>query len=96
VDFKKIIIAYEPVWAIGSGADREATPAESIEMAIFIKKVLSDMFGGNNAKNVKILYGGSVNAGNASDFLKHGGVDGLLVGRASMNPKEFNEIIKNA
>lgn len=94
VDFKKIIIAYEPVWAIGKDAEREATPEESQEMAIFIKKVLSDMFGGNNAKNVKILYGGSVNTKNAWQFLRYGGVDGLLVGRSSLNPKEFSEIIK--
>lgn len=96
VDFKKIIIAYEPVWAIGKDAEREATPEESHEMAIFIKKVLSDTFGGNNAKNVKILYGGSINKKNSYSFLNYGGVDGLLVGRASLDQKEFNEIIKNA
>jgi triosephosphate isomerase len=95
-DFKKIIIAYEPVWAIGKDAEREATPEESQEMAIFIKKVLSDIYGSKNIQKISILYGGSVNAKNAESFLKCGGVEGLLIGRSSLNSKEFNEIIKHA
>jgi len=95
-DFKKIIIAYEPVWAIGKSAEREATPEESQEMAIFIKKVLSDHFGRGSVKNLKILYGGSVNEKNAKEFLTCGGVQGLLVGRVSLDQKKFNEIIKNS
>lgn len=95
-DFKKIIIAYEPIWAIGKTAVREATPPESMEMAIFIKKVLSDRFGPQSVKNVNIIYGGSVNNKNAGEFLEHGGVSGLLVGRVSLEPEKFNEILKNA
>lgn len=95
-DFKKIIIAYEPVWAIGKTALREATPAECLEMVIFVKKVLSDRFGPKGANNLNIIYGGSVNPKNAGEFLKHGGVGGLLVGRISLEPDKFNEILKNA
>jgi len=92
-DFSRIIIAYEPVWAIGKNAEREATPEESEEMAIFIKKVLSDHFGGSSVKKLSILYGGSVDEKNAKAFLTCGGVQGLLIGRASLNPEKFNEII---
>jgi triosephosphate isomerase len=92
----KIIVAYEPIWAIGSKAKREATTAESVEMAIFIKKVFSDLTNPKTASQIKILYGGSVNAANAGKFLEEGGVDGLLVGRESLEPDKFGEIIKIA
>ena len=91
--FKKIVIAYEPVWAVGSDAAREATPAECTEMAIFIKKVLHDKFGAGASKNIRILYGGSVDEKNASAFLQFGGVEGLLIGRASLDPEKFNKIL---
>jgi triosephosphate isomerase len=90
----KLIIAYEPVWAIGKGALREATPEEFREMSIFIKKILSDKFGVENADRIKIIYGGSVNPGNSLSFLEHGGADGFLVGRDSLDAKKFSEIIK--
>ena len=92
----KIIIAYEPVWALSSTQNRhDATPADSLEMSIFIRKILSDKFGGEASK-VRIIYGGSVDEKNALDFLTNGGVDGLLPGRASLNAKKFSEIIKIA
>lgn len=90
---KTLVIAYEPVWAIGKSAVREATPEESREMAIFIKKVLSDTYGANTAEKVRIIYGGSVNTENAESFLQHGGVEGVLVGRESLNAKKFGKII---
>jgi len=90
----KIIIAYEPVWAIGKNAIREATPEEFREVAVFIKKVLSDKFGGKEVGNMSILYGGSVNPKNTSSFLTEGGADGFLVGGASLDVKKFSEIIK--
>ena len=91
---KKIIIAYEPIWAISSTKDRkDATANDSSEMAIFIRRVLFTKFG-KDASNVKILYGGSVSEKNAEDFLKDGGVDGLLVGRASLDAKKFSQIVK--
>ncbi|MEI6280774.1 MAG: triose-phosphate isomerase [bacterium] len=90
----KIIIAYEPIWAISSTVNRkDATSADSLEMVIFIRKVLSDKFKGE-ASDTRIIYGGSVNEKDALDFLTNGGVDGLLVGRASLNAKKFNEIVK--
>jgi triosephosphate isomerase len=89
----KIIIAYEPVWALSTTKDRkDATPGDSLEMVIFIRKVLSDKFGVESS-GMKILYGGKVDEKNASDFLVSGGVDGLLVGRASLDAKKFLEII---
>ncbi len=88
-----VIIAYEPIWAIGKTAKREATVKECEEMAIYIKKVLADMFGHKDSKKVPILYGGSVDEKNAHVFLEQGGVDGLLVGRASLNAVQFSKII---
>jgi triosephosphate isomerase len=91
---KNIIIAYEPVWAIGKNAKREATPEESLEMVIFIKKVLSDIYGMKAINGLRILYGGSVHPKNSKEFSINGGVSGFLVGRDSLDPKKFNEIIK--
>jgi len=90
---KEIIIAYEPVWAIGKNALRAAYPEESLEMSIFIKRVLSDLFGRKNAEAIRILYGASVNPKNTEEFLTKGGVDGLLVGRDSLDPKKFGAIL---
>ncbi len=95
--FPKIIIAYEPVWAISSTVNRhDATPHDSLEMSIFIRKVLSDISSPAVAGGMRIIYGGSVNERDAGDFLMNGGVDGLLVGRASLNVKKFVEIVKIA
>jgi len=90
----KIIIAYEPVWAISTTKDhKDATADDSREMAIFIRKILFDKFG-KDMSQIRIVYGGSVNEKTAEDFLKNGGVNGLLVGRASLDAKKFLEIIK--
>jgi len=89
----KLIVAYEPVWAIGKNAVRETTAEEFREMKVFIKKILCDKFGVEYAEKIRIIYGGSVNPKNALDFLKEGVADGLLVGRDSLNPKKFAEII---
>jgi triosephosphate isomerase len=92
----KVIIAYEPVWALSTTPNRKnATPADSLEMVIFIRKILADKFNGEVA-NVRIIYGGSANERDAEDFLRNGGVDGLLPGRASLDAKKFVEIIKIA
>lgn len=89
----KVIIAYEPVWAIGKNATREATPEEFREMSIFIKKILSDKFGAKMIEQTRIIYGGSVHPENALGFLQEG-TDGFLAGRDSLDPKKFVEIIK--
>jgi len=90
---KNIIIAYEPIWAIGANATREATKEEFMEMKIFIKKIVSDIFDSKIAHSLPILYGGSVNPLNTKSFIKEGGADGLLVGRDSINPKKFGAIL---
>ena len=91
--FSKIIIAYEPVWAVGSGAMREATAEECMEMIIFIKRVLADEFGRKNTSGTRYLYGGSVRPDNANDYIEKGGVVGLLIGRDSLNAKKFGKIL---
>jgi triosephosphate isomerase len=94
--YKNIVIAYEPVWAIGSGATRPATPAECHEMIIFIRKCVSDISTSAIAHQMRVIYGGSANEKEAHDFFTVGMADGLLVGRASLNAKNFGEIIKIA
>lgn len=89
----KLIIAYEPVWAIGG---REAIKSHDIHQAvIFIRKVLTELYPPELVKSVLILYGGSSNAGNAEDILRNGEVNGLLVGGASLLP-EFKDILRIA
>jgi triosephosphate isomerase (TIM) len=92
---KKIVIAYEPIWAIGDKAEREATPAECFEMVLFIRKILADHVGEKAATKVPILYGGSVNEHNAKLFIHEGGAQGLLIGRVSLEPKRFNALAKS-
>lgn len=90
----KVIIAYEPVWALSTTENRkDATPEDSHEMNIFIRKILSDKFGVNR-ELPKIIYGGSVNEKNILDFINNGGIDGVLVGGASLDSKKFLEIIR--
>lgn len=88
----KVIIAYEPVWAIGKYASRPATPEEYREMVIFIKKVLSDKFGRNIVEGMRIIYGGSAHPENIQEFIE-AGAQGFLVGRDSLDPKKFLEIV---
>lgn len=90
----RVVIAYEPVWAIGKDAEREATAEESKEMSLFIKKTIKEVF--KTDKVSKVLYGGSVDENNADTFINSGGVDGLLVGRASLDVKKFLKIISYA
>jgi triosephosphate isomerase len=96
---KKVIIAYEPVWAIGANAKRVATPAEFLEMQIFIKKIISDIYDASIAHKILIIYGGSVHPENAESFVSeniasHVGC-GFLVGRDSLSPKKFSAIINS-
>lgn len=89
-----VIIAYEPVWAIGG---KEAIQSHDIHQAvIFIRKVLTELYPPEVVRSIRILYGGSSNAGNADDILRHGEVTGLLVGGASLDPKNFGEMLRIA
>lgn len=89
---KNIVLAYEPVWAIG--AKEAMVPEQVHEMSIFVKKAFSDIFGQDAAMKTQVLYGGSVNSLNAADIIRIGKVDGLLVGRESVNPTGFAELLK--
>lgn len=91
---KEITIAYEPIWAIGTGAT--ATAGDVEEMQMFIKKILTKHFDRTVAKQVKIVYGGSVNAENAAELYQKGGVNGFLVGGASLKPADFSTIVSVA
>ncbi len=85
-DISNVIVAYEPVWAIGTG--NNCSIEETKKSVEFIKKVIG--------KEIRVLYGGSVNSQNSASYLKDGGVDGLLVGGASLNAEEFSNIVKSA
>ncbi len=89
---KDVIIAYEPVWAIGAS---EAMQTDAIyEMSLFLKKVFADMFGTDSGLKARILYGGAVNVRNAEEIMRVGKVDGLLIGRESLNAPAFLELIR--
>lgn len=89
-----IVIAYEPIWAIGKSANDAMTPAVLHETTLFIKKILVSMYGRKSGTSVRVLYGGSVESKNAGSLMRDGAVDGFLVGHASVDAKEFATIIK--
>jgi triosephosphate isomerase len=91
-DAAKLIIAYEPIWAIGKRARDAMSPAELSQVVIFIRKVLTEIFGRDAAESIPILYGGSVEPDNAESLIKEGGVRGFLIGHASLDAKSFNKI----
>lgn len=94
---EKVIIAYEPVWAISSGKEAKlASPDEISEVVKLIRKILTDTYGKKVAENVPVLFGGSVNPSNAGGYLTVPGVNGLLVGGASLILSEFTDIIETA
>jgi len=89
--FKNIVLAYEPVWAIGTG--ETASPEQAQDMHKFIRKTLNDKFGNDVAKNMSILYGGSVKPNNAKEIFSKPDVDGGLIGGASLNADDFFAIV---
>lgn len=89
-----VVIAYEPVWAIGTG--RNATPAQAQEMHNYIRSVISGKFGKRLSEDISILYGGSCNPKNAKEIFSQPDVDGGLIGGASLNEKDFLDVIKAA
>lgn len=90
-EFSRIIIAYEPVWAIGTG--RTATPEMADEAHRFIRQQAADKFGSELADRVRILYGGSVKPGNCNSLMACENIDGGLVGGASLKPEDFAKIV---
>jgi triosephosphate isomerase (TIM) len=91
-DATRLVIAYEPIWAIGTG--RNAEPADAGQVVSLIRDTLSSSYSKEVADTVRVQYGGSVKAGNIRDFMAHPEVDGALVGGASLDPEEFALIVK--
>ena len=91
---RKVVIAYEPIWAIGTG--RTATPEQAEEVCQLIRTVVRKLFGSKNARATTILYGGSMNDKNAYDLLAQPDIDGGLIGGASLVPEKFVKIIEDA
>ena len=91
-DFGKIVLAYEPVWAIGTG--KTASPAQAQDMHALISKTLSERYGEDVANNTSILYGGSANADNAKELFSNPDVDGGLIGGASLSVDKFMPVIE--
>ena len=89
-----ITIAYEPVWAIGTGLN--ATPAQAQQVHLMIRQLLAKIYNKRIAEDMRILYGGSVNAANAASLMAQDDVDGLLVGGASLKAQDFISIIKQS
>ena len=91
-DLAKIVIAYEPVWAIGTG--KTASPAQAQEIHAFIRKTIADKYGKEIADGISILYGGSCNASNAKELFANADVDGGLIGGAALKVETFMPIIE--
>ena len=88
------VLAYEPIWAIGTG--RHATSAQAQEAHAFIRTLLAELFGEATARRARIQYGGSVKPSNARELMEQRDVDGALVGGASLDARNFSDIIKNS
>jgi triosephosphate isomerase len=92
-DFSKIILAYEPVWAIGTG--ETASPEQAQEMHAFVRGIIKDEYGNEVANNISVLYGGSVKPANAKEIFSKEDVDGGLIGGAALKADDFIDIIKS-
>jgi len=93
-ELQETVIAYEPVWAIGTG--RNATPEQAQEAHLFIRRTLRGMADNATAERVRIQYGGSVNPENARELMRQPDIDGALIGSASLDPRSFAQIVEAA
>src|SRR5207302_7426309 len=93
-ELQETVIAYEPIWAIGTG--RNATPDQAQEAHAFIRHILREMANDATAERVRIQYGGSVKPENACELMSQPDIDGALVGGASLDPRSFVQIVKAA
>lgn len=93
-DMKKVVIAYEPIWAIGTG--RTATPEQAEEVCATIRATIADMFGKGVADACRVLYGGSMNVGNVESLLAQPDIDGGLIGGAALQSDSFRQLIEAA
>jgi len=91
---KKVVIAYEPIWAISPYGP--CSGDEALTVALFLRKVVGRIADKSSSKNIRVLYGGSVNSENVKDYIASDFLSGMLVGSASLNPKEFIKIVKNS
>ena len=89
---QRLVVAYEPIWAIGTG--RNADPGDAGQVVALIRRTLADVYSKETAEGVRVQYGGSVKAGNIREFMAHPEIDGALVGGASLDPEEFALIVK--
>lgn len=88
-----IVLAYEPIWAIGKTATDSISPADLTEMILYIRKVLAEFLPGKSASRIRILYGGSVESDNARSLAEGSGIDGFLVGHAAAEPESFAKLV---
>ncbi len=89
---REIVVAYEPVWAIGSG--QPCSPDDAMKATLLIRKTLTKLYNRSTAEKIKIIYGGSVSSKNVNDYVKGARMDGVLVGGASLNASDFVKIIE--
>jgi triosephosphate isomerase len=92
-EFEKVVIAYEPIWAIGTGVTASSDQAEEIHQ--FVRNVIAEKYNENIAENTSILYGGSCNPTNAKELFSKKNIDGGLIGGSSLNAENFTRIIKS-
>ncbi len=92
---KELVVAYEPVWAISSGGGQPCLPDEALSAGLFIRKTLTKLYSRFLAEKIPVLYGGSVDGQNSVSYIAQARLDGLLVGGASLDAKEFSQIVKN-
>ncbi|MDD5433639.1 MAG: triose-phosphate isomerase [Candidatus Pacebacteria bacterium] len=94
-EIEKIIFAYEPLWAISTNQGLICSSDDALTMALYLKKLIGEIYGRKTGQAIKILYGGNINKKNAKNYLENEAISGLLVGGASLNIKEFLSIVKS-